>query len=121
MAKNRSTSARSGHEPAFQERILELTGGLDTNAIVAAPRPEWLPIPTVGKREHYTGLSRAAIYKAIRGRNPAVKSALVRRPGYISGRRLVNLASLLAYCDGMIQSPAGGPGANPMVEETRNE
>ena len=58
--------------------------------------PQWIGVPSVGHCP-ITGLSRPHIYNLIAA--GLIRSACLRQPGAIRGRRLVYLPSVLAYLD----------------------
>ncbi len=65
-------------------------------SIVPPLGPQWIGIPSVGHCP-ITGLSRPHIYNLIAA--GLIRSACLRQPGAIRGRRLVYLPSVLAYLD----------------------
>ena len=69
------------------------------------PHEQWVGLPTrAGQR--LQGLSRSAIYQGIdAGR---IKSAVIKQPGKLTGKRLVWLPSVMAYIEGCTVQPSGG-------------
>jgi len=65
-------------------------------SIIPPLGPQWIGIPSVGHCP-ITGLSRPHIYNLIAA--GLIRSACLRQPGAIRGRRLVYLPSVLAYLD----------------------
>jgi hypothetical protein len=65
--------------------------------------PEYIRLPKIGQREHYTNLSRSSIDRLVRpqecnGFKPPVASRCVRiRGGSRRGTRLISLSSLLEF------------------------
>lgn len=66
------------------------------NATATALGPQWIGVPSHGHCP-ITGLSRPHVYDLINKR--LIRSACLRQPGAIRGRRLIYLPSLLAYLD----------------------
>lgn len=65
----------------------------------AAVRPEWIRLPKPGTQCFYTGLSRSKVWETLQtGR---VRNVCLRKDGALRGARLIHLASLLAYLDGL--------------------
>jgi hypothetical protein len=64
----------------------------------AAPAlgPQWIGIPSRGHCP-VTSLSRPHVYQLIAA--GVIRSACIRKPGAVRGRRLIYLPSLLAYLD----------------------
>jgi hypothetical protein len=70
-------------------------------------KPEYIPIPRVGTKCPYCGLSRSGIYNLIRptkanGYKVVVASTVARLPGRSRGRRLVHYASLMNHLNGQV-------------------
>ena len=78
--------ARRPLSPAATELLHEREGTL----------PVWIRSPRRG-HEHYTGLSRAKLYK-LAGLG-VIQSRSLREPGHVRGVRLFNLRSILDYID----------------------
>jgi len=68
----------------------------------AGPSEIWTGLPTKpGQR--LQGLSRSAIYQGIdRGK---IKTACIKQPGLLTGKRLVWLPSVMAYIESFIEQP----------------
>lgn len=66
-------------------------------------QPQWIGVPAVGHCP-ITGLSRPHIYNLIS--LGLIRSACLRQPGAVRGRRLIYLPSLLAYLDKMADKEA---------------
>lgn len=73
-----------------------VTHGGRRNATAPALGPQWVGVPAKGHCP-YSGLSRPHIYNLVN--DGIVRSACLRQPGAIRGRRLIYLPSLLAYLD----------------------
>lgn len=78
----------------------ELTNG-------AGPHEVWVGLPKAGER--LEGLSRAHIYNIL----PYLKTANLRKPGKLTGRRLIWLPSLLAYIEKFVETSAEGEVSKP--------
>lgn len=76
----------------------------------------WIGLPKTGPEPH-SGMSRPAIYEVIRAGK--VKSACIRKPGNLTGKRLVWLPSLLAYIEGHVQTPQAYSQQSQKVKEAR--
>ena len=66
--------------------------------------PTWIRLPKSGSLCPYTGLSRSGLNSIILGTNPPVKSVSLKKRYAIRGTRLIHLASLLEYIEGMADS-----------------
>lgn len=79
-----------------------------TSMAGAATNARWIRLPSKGRCPH-TGLSRAWYYSAIaRGQ---IKSACIRRPGALTGIRLIWLPSVLALIErNVVSDPARAEG-----------
>jgi hypothetical protein len=74
-------------------------------------RPEFLRLPTPGKRCPITGLSRSALNELILGPRPPVASVCLRKRGAMRGIRLIVTESLLAYLHSQVPAaPHTEPG-----------
>jgi len=62
----------------------------------------WIRLPTRG-RCPYSGLTRSPLYQLIHA--GAVKSANIKRPGCLTGTRLIWLPSLLAFIEKHVETP----------------
>ena len=71
-----------------------------------APHERWIRLPTKGQCP-CTGLSRPFYYQLIR--DGKIKSASLKRPGCLTGVRLVWLPSVLAYIEKRIDKTGGRP------------
>ena len=63
---------------------------------------QWVRLPTK-PGERLQGLSRAFIYILIN--EGQVKSACIKKPGKLTGIRLIWLQSLMDYIEGCVESP----------------
>lgn len=77
----------------------------------------WIGLPKKGP-EPRCGMSRAMIYELIRAGK--IKSSCIRRPGALTGRRLVWLPSLLEYIERNVQSPDDYAAQCEMRKEARS-
>ena len=77
---------------------LELSGQPDS-------RDRWIRLPTKG-RCPFTGMSRGWFYDAI-GRG-VIKSASLRKPGKLTGVRVVYLASVMDYIEKNVEKTPQG-------------
>lgn len=72
--------------------------------------PAYVRLPRSGRREHFSGLSRTALYELTTGHRPPVESVVIRKRGAVRGVRLVNLQSLLDYLRSQAAIDATEPG-----------
>ena len=73
------------------------------HAAAAAESGEWMRIPTKG-RDPLFGLTRAYYYLLIK--QGAIKSSCIRRPGTLTGVRLVNVQSVRDYIERNVETVA---------------
>jgi hypothetical protein len=72
------------------------------------PRPEFIRLPKPGASDPWTGLGRSSLNTLVspcreNGYKPPVRSCTLRRRGTMRGVRLVDLQSLLAYIDSLVE------------------
>ncbi len=99
-AMNKSTIESTGTATlaaAAHPRVAELMQ--DRNGML----PVWVRAPKGGP-EHYTGFSRSKLYDLAAKR--LIRSVSVREPGRVSGTRLFELASILAYIETAVEAAA---------------
>ena len=63
----------------------------------AGPNDRWVRLPPVRKRCPYSGQSRGYLYELIKAGK--IKSASLKKPGNLTGVRVIWLPSLLAYIE----------------------
>ena len=81
----------------------EIYGRATRKSITPPLGPQWVGVPSHGHCP-ISGLSRPHIYNLIN--DGLIRSACLRQPGAIRGRRLIYLPSLLAYLDRMADAEA---------------
>jgi hypothetical protein len=64
----------------------------------------WVGLPTK-PGERLQGLSRSAVYQGID--SGKIKTACIRQPGKLTGKRLVWLPSVMAYIESFTEQPGG--------------
>lgn len=74
----------------------EIGGPAKRKPVAPTYPPRWIGLPTRGRCPD-TGLSRAHFYQLID--DGRIRSACIRQPGAIRGRRLVYLPSVLEFLD----------------------
>lgn len=84
------TPNRGPHPRRPSPRLAEFLG--DT----LAGRPVWVRAPKIGP-ENFSGLTRSKLY-ALAGEGK-IRSVSLREPGKLTGTRLFNLASVLAFIE----------------------
>lgn len=47
--------------------------------------PAYVRLPRSGRREHFSGLSRTALYELTTGHRPPVESVVIRKRGAVRG------------------------------------
>jgi hypothetical protein len=73
------------------ERILDIKGRI---------QPQWVrPIDAAAA----CGLRKSRLYELLNESNGKVRSCVLKSPGATRGARLINLASLFAYIEGVAQ------------------
>lgn len=65
----------------------------------AATRPEWIRLPKPGTLCPWCGLSRSKLWEVLQ--SGKVRNICLRKEGAARGARLIHLASLLNYLDGL--------------------
>jgi hypothetical protein len=66
---------------------------------------EWFRLPIRGGDPRF-GITRPTYYKLIR--EGAIKSACIRKPGSLTGIRLVNTESVRRFVERHVEQPAAG-------------
>ena len=75
-----------------------------TQNLEPASNERWIRLPSRG-REPITGLSRAYFYELIKAGK--IKSANIKKPGALTGCRLIWLPSVLSYSEKHAQGGEG--------------
>src|SRR6516165_9070829 len=73
-----------------------------------AQDPEWLRVPEAVRR---FGLGRSTLYELIRNRE--IKTALIRKRGNTTGRRLISTDSLRAFVERFVEGPCSRSRPSP--------
>jgi len=66
----------------------------------AAARPEWIRLPKPGTLCPWCGLSRSKLWEVLQ--TGKVRNVCLRKEGALRGARLIHLAALLGYLDGLL-------------------